>query len=759
MDSKLKRIIVLLLFPLGLRAQYYQTYTTTADGRKLMEVAVRKTRSTVTGSSVILRPAEQYQTMEGFGYAMTYSACYNLLRMQPRDRQALLRRTFSPTSGYGCSYVRVSIGCSDFSSTEYTLCDQQGLQNFALQKDETDFVIPILKEIMQINPDLKVIAAPWTCPRWMKVRSLSDQSPYNSWTGGHLNPKYYADYAQYFVRFVQAFQAQGIPVHAVTPQNEPLNGGNCASLLMPWDEQAAFLRHLAPAFAQAGLQTKIYVFDHNYNYDGKTDQQDYPIKVYDALGESLQGSELIVGSAWHNYGGNPTELDDIHQQAPGRDIIFTEASIGEWNDGRNLSARLLYDTEQTVLATVNRYCSAVLVWNYMLDLNRGPNLDGGCTTCYGALDIDQSDYHTVTANSHFYMISHIAAVVRPGAVRIGSNNGVADIQYACFQNPDGTYGIVATNSSSSAKSVGFGVQGIGVGTVSLPAQSVVSVLLSAQDPDLTLTLGDQKMSRSGVDRFTLTADFVQGEAYEASFLQGEDLDQWYIDPDFFRPDEDGRLRLMPQSDTYLVTVNLNERSLLARPTLRPMDASGQGSLFLIGSAGSIGKPYYTGGTEWDRERAIPMAEVRDQVYQATLTVGEQLHPSDVEFGIYGHYATLQPQFMGRAGSDYRLTLSSVQFDIGKGYLGHTDGIVYLRSTSRLQQGDVFRITVDLSAGVADGLLTIERVDPSAMPAVPVAVQAERHSGQAIFNLQGQRVHQPLRPGLYIIGNRLVLLTR
>ncbi|MCR5432978.1 MAG: DUF5121 domain-containing protein [Bacteroidaceae bacterium] len=759
MNYELRKTILFLLLccASALRAQYYQTYTTTADGKKLMEMAVKKTRSTISGSSVILRPSEQYQTMEGFGYAMTYSACYNLLRMQPRDRQALLRRTFSATTGYGCSYVRISIGCSDFSSTEYTLCDKQGLSNFALQKDETDFVIPILKEILQINPQLKIIAAPWTCPRWMKVRSLSDQSAYNSWTGGHLNPRYYADYAQYFVRFVQAFQAQGIPIYAVTPQNEPLNGGNCASLLMPWNEQAAFLQHLAPAFAQARLQTKIYVFDHNYNYDGKSDQLDYPIKVYDALGESLQGRELIVGSAWHNYGGSPSELDDIHQKAPLQDMIFTEASIGEWNDGRNLSARLLYDTEQTVIATVNRYCSAVLVWNYMLDLNKGPNLDGGCTTCYGALDIDQNDYHTVTANSHFYMISHIAAVVRPGAVRIGTNNGVTDIQYACFQNPDGTYGIIATNSSSSSKTVCFGVSGIGVGSVNLPSKSVVSVLLSAQDPDLILTLGGHKMSRSSVERFTLTAALTQGEVYEASFLNGEDISQWYIDPDFFRPDEDGHLRLMPQSDTYLVTVNLNERSLTARPTLRPMDASGQGSLFLLGPAGSIGKPYYIGGTKWDPERAIPLAEVHDQIYQTTITVGEQLNPSYVEFGIYGNYATLEPQFMGRTGSEYRLTLSNVQFDIGKGYLGHTDGIVYLRSTAHLQEGDTYLLTIDLTNGVTDGLLTIEKVDLCDVETREI-VGANRSQTipEEIYNLQGQRLTRPPHHGIYIFGKKKII---
>ena len=342
-----------------------------------------------------------------------------------------------------------------------------------------------------------------------------------------------------------------------------------------------------------------------------------------------------------------------------------------------------------------------------------------------------------------------------GAVRIGTNNGVADIQYVCFQNPDGTYGIVATNSSSSAKTVGFGVSGIGVGSVSLPAQSVVSVLLTAENPDLTLTLGNKKFSRSGVERFTLTSALEQGETYEASFLKGEDLSQWYIDPDFFQLDGDGLLRFKALSDTYFLTVNVNERSLVARPTLKTMDASGQGSLFIIGAA--VGKPYYIEGTRWDAERAIPMAEVRDQVYQATLTVGEQLNPKYAEFGIYGDYATMQPHFMGRAGSEYRLTLSNMQFDIGKGYLGHEDGVVYLRSTARLQEGDTYLLTVDLTRGVAEGELSIEKADPNSIESIKRASgnQSRAIPGE-LYNLQGQRLAKPLHRGIYIQGKRKII---
>lgn len=156
---------------------------------------------------------------------ITGSTCYNLLLMKPADRHAFLTETFSDKDGFGFSYIRISIGCSDFSLSEYTCCDTKGIENFALQSEEKDYILPILKEILAINPSIKVIAAPWTCPKWMKVKSLTDRTPLDSWTNGQLNPDYYQDYATYFVKWIQAFKAEGIDIYAVTPQNEPLNRG------------------------------------------------------------------------------------------------------------------------------------------------------------------------------------------------------------------------------------------------------------------------------------------------------------------------------------------------------------------------------------------------------------------------------------------------------------------------------------------------------------------------------------------------------
>jgi glucosylceramidase len=452
-------------------------YTTTGSGAQLLNMSKAEvfTGNNMAPSTIILDPAQQYQTMDGFGFAITYSTCYNLLKMSAEDRAAFLKQTYSETEGYGVSYARISIGCNDFSSTEYSLCYEPGLENFRLYSDETQYVIPVLKEILAINPNVKIIAAPWTCPKWMKVADIETKKAFDSWTDGHLNPDYRKDYAQYFVKFIAAMKQQGINIYAVCPQNEPLNKANCASLYMPWQEEAPFVAELASAFKKNGITTKIYLFDHNYNYDNVEDQQDYPVKVYNALGNEFEGSELVVGSAYHDYGGKNTELTDIHTQAPDKELIFSESSIGTWNDGRNLSKRLIEDMKNVTLGTVNQWGKAVLVWNLMLDMNMGPNLDGGCQTCFGAVDISM-DYKTITRNSHYFVISHMASVVRPDAQRIGvqqrslTKNGLV---YSAFRNPDGTYAAVVLNSSDENITAVISDGQRHFRTV-IPAQAVVS---------------------------------------------------------------------------------------------------------------------------------------------------------------------------------------------------------------------------------------------------------------------------------------------
>ncbi|MFA6832618.1 MAG: glycoside hydrolase family 30 beta sandwich domain-containing protein [Bacteroidaceae bacterium] len=420
-------------------------------------------------ADIEINPSQTYQTMDGFGAAITYSTAYNLLKMSQTDRTNFLRKTFSDTDGYGFSYVRISIGCSDFSSKEYTCCDKPGIENFGLQSDDINYVIPVMKEILAINPHLKVIGSPWTCPQWMKVEALNNKSPHNSWTDGHLNPDYYQTYSDYFVKWINAYQSAGVPIYAITPQNEPLNKGNCASLYMPWSEESDFLKVLTPTFKKNGLTTKIYAYDHNY------DAYSYPLNVYKTM-DGYEGSEYVVGAAFHNYLGDENALDAMHISRPDKGLIFSEASIGAWNDGRNLRTRLLDDMLHIALGTVNKYCTAVIVWNLMLDSNMGPNLDGGCQTCYGAVDINKNDYKTISVNSHYYVIAHLSSVIKPGAVRIGTTEkslSVNGIIYSAFKNTDGSYAMVLCNTSDMQQNISIG-DGKNTIKVIIPAKSVVS---------------------------------------------------------------------------------------------------------------------------------------------------------------------------------------------------------------------------------------------------------------------------------------------
>jgi glucosylceramidase len=409
------------------------------------------TKFNMSPNTITLDPTQKFQTMDGFGAAITGSTCYNLMKMTQEDRTKFLIETFSDDKGMGMNYIRIAIGCSDFSLSEYTCWDKEGKENFALQSEEKQYVLPVLKEILAINPSIKIMGSPWTAPKWMKVNNLTDLKPFDSWTSGQLNPKYYQDYGWYFVQWLQAMKKEGIHVSSITVQNEPLNRGNSASMYMTWQEQQAFIKQaLGPQLKAASLDTKIYAFDHNYNYDNIADQNDYPVKIYNDAG----AASFIAGAAFHNYGGDKAELLDIHNQRPDKELVFTETSIGEWNEGRNLEKRLMEDMREVALGTVNNWSRAVIVWNLMLDNDKGPNRDGGCQTCYGAVDISKSNFKKITRNSHYYIVGHLSAVVKSGAVRIGASGYTAEgLIYTAFKNIDGSYALVLLNDANENRKI------------------------------------------------------------------------------------------------------------------------------------------------------------------------------------------------------------------------------------------------------------------------------------------------------------------
>ena len=449
-------------------------YTTAADGSK---VFVKSTSELVDASSasgnVVKITDEKFQTIDGFGAAMTWASCYNLLTMSAENRESFLRELFDVENGLGISLVRVSMGASDFNYEEYTWCDQPGMENFEVDPRDKDVVFPVLKEMYKINPKVRIIASPWSCPIWMKRRSVNDDSDFLSWTSGSLKPSCYQDYAEYFVRWIKAMENEGFNIYAVTVQNEPLNHGNSMSMYMTWQEQRDFIKTaLGPAFEKAGLKTKILVFDHNYNYDNASGQKNYPLNIY----KDPDASKYVAGSAWHNYGGNVSELDNIVANAPDKDIYFTEASIGTWN--YNFSSCLINDFRDIFMGTLSRGGKGVTLWNMVLDENKGPYSpkDGSCKTCYGAVTLMTSTRTIGQRMTHYYNIAHASKVIRQDAVRVGTTGySKSGISYQVFKNPDGTYGAIVLNETGDSQPISFAGSRKSV-KCTLPARSIVSVI-------------------------------------------------------------------------------------------------------------------------------------------------------------------------------------------------------------------------------------------------------------------------------------------
>ena len=452
------------------KAAYAKAYTTSTGGQMMKESQIRLGKPEDVHSYKVSLNGETFQSVDGFGMAITHATCFNLLKMSSEKRTAFLKEVFSREEGIGSSLIRICIGGSDFSMDEYTWCDWEGIDNFAVHSLDEGYLFPILDEIFKINPKVRIIASPWSCPKWMKM-SEDGKKDYDSWTGGRLDPDHYQDYAIYFVKWIQAMEQRGYPIYAVTLQNEPLNRGNSMSLYMPWQDQRDFIKQaVGPAFRKAGLKTKILLFDHNYNYDNISSQADYPLHIF----EDSEASQYVSGSAWHNYGGSVTTLDKIHGSYPDKEIYFTEASIGTWN--YTYGTRLIEDFRDIFLGTLARHGKGVTLWNLMLDDQRRPYRPGGCSTCFGAVTVSSSGYDSITRNSQYYDVAQCSKVLQPGAVRMGTTGfETAGISYLWFKNPDGTHAVLILNESSADVLLNFVTDNVNV-PCRIPPKAIQSVI-------------------------------------------------------------------------------------------------------------------------------------------------------------------------------------------------------------------------------------------------------------------------------------------
>jgi glucosylceramidase len=347
--------------------------------------------------------------------------------MDATSRFSLLNDLFRDN---GVSFLRVSLGASDLNTSVFSYDDMPvgqtdpTLANFSLSQDLVD-LIPVLKQILLINPSIKIMASPWSAPAWMKTNV--------STIGGSLQTQYYSAYANYFVKYIQAMAAQGISIHSVTIQNEPENPGNNPSMVMTAAEQANFIKNnLGPAFQTAGINTKIICFDHN------CDNPNYPITILnDAAAKSF-----VDGSAFHLYAGDISALTTVKTAHPDKNLYFTE----QWTSSTgSFDGDLKWHIKNVIIGSMRNWSRVALEWNLANDASFALHTPGGCTACKGAITITNSSF---TKNVSYYIIMQIARFVPPGSKRISSvlQSNLANV---AFLTPSGKKVLIVLNEGAS----------------------------------------------------------------------------------------------------------------------------------------------------------------------------------------------------------------------------------------------------------------------------------------------------------------------
>jgi glucosylceramidase len=412
-----------------------RAWLTTGDGKqRLARVAL--TRPAPDALRIEIDPSQRFQTMVGFGAAITDASGILIAGMKPAPRAALMRDLFGTAPGQlGLGFTRLTIGASDFSPTHYSFDDMPPgerdpeLRRFSIAPNRAD-VLPVVKQALAINPRLVVMASPWSPPAWMKTG--------DSLIGGTLRPDAYASYARYFVRYLQAYAAEGVAMRYLTIQNEPdFSPDSYPGMKWSAADRARFVGdHLGPALAAAKIDTGILEWDHNW---------DQPQQPLTALANPA-AARFIKGVAWHCYGGDVSAQAKVHAAHPDKETFFTECSGGGWRPGWRVGLSDMI--RNLMIGSTRNWAKGVLLWNLALDPKAGPH-KGGCDNCRGVVTVDPKT-GAVTRNLEYYALGHLSRFVRPGAVRIASTSADGAIETVAFRNPDKSTVVLAYNASDKA---------------------------------------------------------------------------------------------------------------------------------------------------------------------------------------------------------------------------------------------------------------------------------------------------------------------
>jgi glucosylceramidase len=478
-------LALIILVTSGACAQSVSVYQTTPDllealsERATLHFSVKPHLETIA-PLITVDDAQRFQEIDGFGASLTDSAAWLFAKkLSPAQADAAFRTLFSRKDGIALSFLRQPVGSSDLAVTFYSfddLCQQQAkacttppgisdpnLDHFSLAHDQ-EYILPLLKKAIALNPSLHVMLTPWSPPGWMKTTgSMLGSSP-DEKIKSSLRPEFYSALAGYLVKTIQGYQAAGVPIWAISVQNEPLYAPPTYSgMQMLANEQAAFFGDaLAPALAAAHLTPKVMAYDHNW------DRPDYPETVL----KDPKAGTLAAGTAWHHYGGDPSVMTKFHEEFPQKDQWVTESSGGTWQKGN------IFAEEAAELIDVTRNWSrSYVLWALATDQNHGPVV-GGCDTCRGLVTIDLSDPERpmVKPELDYYVLGQASKFLLPGAVRIASDEPAGTkLKDVAFRNPNGGIVLYTLNAGTSSQLFRISFHGKTLVTT-LPAGAVATLV-------------------------------------------------------------------------------------------------------------------------------------------------------------------------------------------------------------------------------------------------------------------------------------------
>jgi glucosylceramidase len=393
------------------------------------------------GAKIKVHTEQTFQRIDGFGFTLTGGSAQLIQALEPARRAALLQELFSTN---GISVLRIGVGATDLDATVFSYEDTP--RKFNLSPSKAD-LIPVLQQILAINPAIKIMATPWSPPVWMKDNGESK--------GGSLLEKYYVTYANYLAQYIQSMAKEGIPIWALTPQNEPLHPGNNPSMYMSSEMQTKFIKTaLGPVFQKQHLTTKIIAYDHN------CDHPEYAINLLN----DPEARKYVSGSAFHLYNGDISALSQVKAAHPDKDLYFTEQWTGYKGD---FAGDFMWHVKNVILGAVNNHAQTAIEWNLANDPSYGPHTPGGCTECLGALTLSGQD---ITRNQSYYIVMQAARFVPAGSIRLGIEVPEG-IQAAAFKRPDGKIAIIVQNEGRK-KNISLEKLNL-----EIPAESVLTIIL------------------------------------------------------------------------------------------------------------------------------------------------------------------------------------------------------------------------------------------------------------------------------------------